>query len=32
VFQLRNLDKVTVKKYGLKVEARPGYYLAGPES
>jgi len=24
--------KVTVKKEGLKVRARPGYYLAGPES
>jgi VWFA-related protein len=24
--------KVTVKKGGLKVRARPGYYLAGPES
>ena len=24
--------KVTVKKDGLKVRARPGYYLAGPES
>jgi VWFA-related protein len=24
--------KVTVKKEGLKVRARPGYYIAGPES
>ena len=24
--------KITVKKEGLKVRARPGYYLAGPES
>ncbi len=24
--------KVTVKKEGMKVRARPGYYLAGPES
>jgi VWFA-related protein len=24
--------KVTVDKDGLKVRARPGYYLAGPES
>jgi len=24
--------KVTVKEEGMKVRARPGYYLAGPES
>jgi hypothetical protein len=24
--------KVEVKKPGLKVRARPGYYIAGPES
>jgi hypothetical protein len=30
--RIAGLTEVTVQKEGLKVRARPGYYLAGPES